>query len=115
LHTQAPAKQAVVEQAVPSDGQVSASFGVETHWPLAGSQASSVQAFASLQKTARVPMHLPELHASLVQALPSEQGFVSSFVKTHRPSATSQASSVQGLPSSQAAGTPTHTPATQPS
>ena len=46
---------------------------------------------------------LPLRQTSFVQALPSEQVFVSSFVCT-QPKTGSQASSVHGLPSSQATG-----------
>jgi len=42
--------------------------------------ASSVHGFWSLHETDGVETQLPETHASVVQALPSEQAFVLSFV-----------------------------------
>jgi len=71
--------------------------------PLDGSHESFVQGFRSLQFRALPPPQLPPAHRSpTVQASPSLQGSVL-FVWTQPPPP--QESSVQGLPSSQPAGT----------
>jgi hypothetical protein len=77
---------------------------VVTHAPVPGSQASSVQTLPSLHTTGVPGWQLPAAHASpVVQAFPSSHGAVL-FVNTHDPLPLSHASSVQGLPSSQAVG-----------
>jgi hypothetical protein len=50
---------------------------------LAGLHESSVHPFPSLQLIAGVPTHTPFTQASVVQALPSLQALVLSFVNTH--------------------------------
>jgi hypothetical protein len=79
--------------------------------PVFGSHESLVHSFWSSQSTGIVPAtQSPALQCSpVVQALPSEQALVSSFVPRHPPSLGSQVSSVQALPSSQ----PMVGPATQ--
>jgi hypothetical protein len=111
-----PALQvSVCVQASPSEHVFVLSF-VWTQLPSAGLQLSSVQAFPSLQVTGFDPTQVPELQASVcVQALPSEQVFVSSLVAT-QPDAGLHESSVQALPSSQVIGfEPVHAPALQAS
>jgi len=113
--TQAPATQWSVVQALPSEQGFESSFA-KRHWPFAGLQESSVQALPSSQTTDGVPTHAPEAQWSVVQALPSEQGFESSFANTHWPFVELQESSVQALPSSHTTeGVPTQAPATQES
>ncbi len=72
--------------------------GRNTHWP--PSHVSAVHGFSSLHTTG-VPAHWPSaLHVSaVVHSLPSLHGAPGVGRKTHRPS--TQASSVQGLWSSQ--------------
>jgi hypothetical protein len=99
----------------PSEHPLASSL-VKTHRPLAGSQESSVHEFWSSQTIDGLPTHLPKTQASLVQAFPSEQGFVSSIVNTHWPLAGLHASSVHGFWSLQTTdGVPTHVPDTQAS
>jgi len=75
-----------------------------------------VQGLPSLQTTDGVDTHVPEAQWSLVQAFPSEQELVSSFVKTQSPVAGLQESSVQRLLSLQTTtGVPTHAPETHAS
>jgi hypothetical protein len=131
LHTHAPAEHAVVAHTAGSE-HVFPSSAVETHTP--DTQASSVQAFPSEQEfrlsfaCVQCPSeglhrssvhgfwsshafdgddwHSPSTQASLVQALPSEQVFVSSLVYTHVPVTGLHVSLVQGLLSLQR--TPLH-------
>jgi hypothetical protein len=73
--------------------------------PLAGSHASAVQVFRSLQFRGAPPMHLPVLQASwVVQALLASQARLFS-VKT-QPLTVSQLSVVQGLLSLQSSAAP---------
>jgi hypothetical protein len=111
--TQTPAAQVSVwVQTLPSEQVFELSF-VYTH-PVNASQLSSVQALESSQVIGFEPTQTPAAQVSVwVQTLPSEQVFKSSFVYTH-PSAASQLSSVQSLPSLQVIGfEPTQTPAAQ--
>jgi hypothetical protein len=80
--THAPEMQAGVAQPAPSE-HARASSAVNTHWPLAGLQASSVQGFWSLQTTDGVPTQAPFTQESVVHALPSEHAFASSLTWTH--------------------------------
>jgi hypothetical protein len=87
-----------------------------TQLPSAGLQLSSVQALPSSHKTGFDPTHVPASHESVcVQALPSEQVLLSSFVYS-QPDAGLQESSVHALPSSQVNGfDPTQVAASQES
>jgi len=83
--------------------------------PVAGSQASAVHAWLSLQVSGVPGMHEPsELHSSApLQALPSEHAAPVFGVAVH-PVAGLQESVVQVLLSSHVSGTPaTHAPAMQ--
>jgi hypothetical protein len=81
--------------------------------PLAGVQPSVVQTLLSLQSSAGPPTQAPPAQVSLVvQALPSLHGL--ELLTCRQPSAESQESSVQRLPSSQSGGgPPTQAPSTQ--
>jgi hypothetical protein len=101
-----------VVQAFPSE-QVLLSLLVYSHSPLVVLNASSVQAFPSLQVTA-VPTQVPEAQwSSVVRGLPSEQAFESLLVYWHAPDAGLHSSSVQGFPSLQATVVPTQALAEQ--
>jgi hypothetical protein len=77
--------------------------------PELGLHESVVQGLLSLHVSALPPLQLPHEHLSfVVQALPSLHGAVLS-VCLHLPE--TNASSVQGLPSSQLTDEPLHTPA----
>jgi hypothetical protein len=79
-------------------------FGVFVQ-PCAGTQASVVHRFASLQSGGGPPTQDDPAQASpTVQALPSEQATV--FGKLWQPAAGAQKSSVHGLPSEQSTGVP---------
>jgi hypothetical protein len=94
--------------------QVLLSSFVVTQLPSAGLQLSSVQALPSSHTTGFEPAHVPASHASVcVQASPSVQALLSSFVYS-QPDAGLHVSSVQALPSSQVSGfEPVQAPATQ--
>lgn len=78
--------------------------------PTAPLQESVVHGLASSQFVGPPAIHAPSMHVSpCVQALPSEQGRALGALT--QPVASSQRSSVHGLPSLQSAGTwPTHCP-----
>src|SRR6266571_2351768 len=92
-----------------SNPSVKRVLGADTHCPVAGSQASVVQALPSSQTTG-VPEHRPSgVQASpVVQALPSSQAPPGVGTKKHSPSR--QKSVVQPFPSSQRIGVPAHRP-----
>ena len=102
-----PAQVSAVVQALPSSHAPVLFAWVH---PVAGSQASSVHTFPSLQFGGGPPRHAPAEQASaVVQALWSSHGAVL-FVWMH-PAPGSQESSVQRFPSLQSgAGPPTHAP-----
>ena len=115
LPTQVPAAQVSVwVQELPSE-QVLVLSLVAAQAPVAGLQASSVQAFKSSQTLGLLPWQMPAAQVSVwVQELPSEQVLVSSLTAPQAPVAGSQVSSVQALVSSQALGLlPTQMPAAQ--
>jgi len=109
--TQAPMLQvSLVVHALPSSQ--GAVLGVATH-PVAASQVSVVQTSPSSQLGGGPPTHTPPTQMSfVVQALPSSQAEELGLLV--QPTAGSQVSVVQTLPSSQlGAGPPTHAPAEQ--
>ena len=96
LHAPSRQPSAIVHASPSSQGKA---FGVEVH-PEAGSQPLDVQTSPSSQSKPPDPEQLPALQAeAVVQALPSSQG--APFALKLHPDAASQASSVQGFPSSQ--------------
>jgi len=88
-------------------------LGVNTQWPVPGSQLSSVQGLSSSQTVCGPGTQWPSLHVSFwVQAFPSLHEAVLSVCV--QPLEGSQPSSVHGLPSLQSgAGPLTHAPSWQ--
>jgi hypothetical protein len=85
-------------------------LGVNTQWPVPGSQLSSVHGLSSSQTVCGPATQWPPLHVSVwVQAFPSLHGAV--LLVCVQPLEGSQPSSVHGLPSLQSgAGPLTHAP-----
>src|SRR5207248_843747 len=113
--TQAPAWQVSSPlQALPSEQEVPSATGTCVH-PITGSQASAVQGLPSSQLGAGPATQAAARQVSSpLQAFPSEQEVPSATGAWVHPATGSQASAVQGLPSSQLGDGPaTQAPARQ--